>query len=168
MDVADELMQIGLIRVPQSGEVAGLLQTNVVPLLVSDCLFYRHLVGLYHSVVGSYFSVAVVTDVACGIVVVAFERASRDIEVSDDGGVAGCRSQLTEVLFDGIFRETVADGKDLYGLAGIACGDNAAQQQQMAMAQTLMQNANKMGEAPQEGSMMNEINKKLAGGMDGI
>ena len=44
----------------------------------------------------------------------------------------------------------------------------AAQQQQMAMAQTLMQNANKMGEAPQEGSMMNEINKKLAGGMNGI
>ena len=44
----------------------------------------------------------------------------------------------------------------------------AAQQQQMAMAQTLMQNANKMGEAAQEGSMLSEINKKLAGGMDGI
>lgn len=44
----------------------------------------------------------------------------------------------------------------------------AAQQQQMAMAQTIMQNANKMGEAAQEGSMMSEINKKLAGGMDGI
>ena len=44
----------------------------------------------------------------------------------------------------------------------------AAQQQQMAMAQALMQNANKMGEAAQEGSMMSEINKKLAGGMDGI
>lgn len=44
----------------------------------------------------------------------------------------------------------------------------AAQQQQMAMAQTLMQNANKLGEASEEGSMMNEINKKLAGGMNGI
>ena len=43
-----------------------------------------------------------------------------------------------------------------------------AQQQQMAMAQTLMQNANKMGEAAQDGSMLSEINKKLAGGMDGI
>ena len=43
----------------------------------------------------------------------------------------------------------------------------AAQQQQM-MAQALMQNANKMGETPQEGSMMSEINKKLAGGMNGI
>ena len=44
----------------------------------------------------------------------------------------------------------------------------AAQQQQMVMAQTLMQNANKMGEAAQDGSMLSEINKKLAGGMDGI
>lgn len=44
----------------------------------------------------------------------------------------------------------------------------AAQQQQLAMAQTLMQNANKMGEAAQKGSMMDEINKRLAGGMNGI
>jgi hypothetical protein len=44
----------------------------------------------------------------------------------------------------------------------------AAQQQQMAMAQTLMQNANKMGEAAQEDSMMDQINKQLAGGMNGI
>ena len=44
----------------------------------------------------------------------------------------------------------------------------AAQQQQMVMAQTLMQNANKMGEAAQKGSMMDEINKRLAGGMNGI
>ena len=44
----------------------------------------------------------------------------------------------------------------------------AAQQQQMAMAQALMQNANKMGEAPQEGSMMQQINNQLAGGMNGI
>lgn len=44
----------------------------------------------------------------------------------------------------------------------------AAQQQQMAMAQTLMQNANKMGEAAQEGSMMDRINSQLAGGMNGI
>ena len=43
-----------------------------------------------------------------------------------------------------------------------------AQQQQMAMAQALMQNANKMGEAPQEGSMMQQINNQLAGGMNGI
>jgi hypothetical protein len=44
----------------------------------------------------------------------------------------------------------------------------AAQQQQMAMAQTLMQNANKMGEAPQKGSIMEQLNEKLAGGMNGI
>ena len=44
----------------------------------------------------------------------------------------------------------------------------AAQQQQLAMAQTLMQNANKMGEAPQKGSMMEQLNEQLAGGMNGI
>lgn len=44
----------------------------------------------------------------------------------------------------------------------------AAQQQQMAMAQALMQNANKMGQAPQEGSMMDELNQRLMGGMNGI
>lgn len=44
----------------------------------------------------------------------------------------------------------------------------AAQQQQMEMTQALMQNANKMGEAPKEGSFMDEINKRLAGGMNGI
>ena len=44
----------------------------------------------------------------------------------------------------------------------------ATQQQQMAMAQSIMQNANKMGEAAQEGSMLSEINKQLAGGMNGI
>lgn len=43
-----------------------------------------------------------------------------------------------------------------------------AQQQQMAMAQALMQNANKMGETPQEGSMMAQINEQLAGGTNGI
>lgn len=41
----------------------------------------------------------------------------------------------------------------------------AAQQQQMAMAQALMQNANKMGTAPQEGSLMSELNSQLAGGL---
>lgn len=44
----------------------------------------------------------------------------------------------------------------------------AAQAQQQQMVQTLMQNANKMGEAPQEGSMMQQINNQLAGGMNGI
>lgn len=44
----------------------------------------------------------------------------------------------------------------------------AAQAQQQAMTQALMQNANKMGEAPQEGSMMQQINDQLAGGMNGI
>ena len=44
----------------------------------------------------------------------------------------------------------------------------AAQQQQMQMAQTLMQNADKMGKAAEEDSMMNSINQKLAGGMNGI
>lgn len=44
----------------------------------------------------------------------------------------------------------------------------AAQQQQMAMAQTLMQNADKMGKAAEQGSPMDELNQKLAGGMNGI
>lgn len=44
----------------------------------------------------------------------------------------------------------------------------AAQQQQLAMAQAVMQNANKMGQTPQEGSMMQQINEQLAGGMNGI
>ena len=46
--------------------------------------------------------------------------------------------------------------------------EEAARQQQMAMAQSLMQNADKMGEAAQEGSMMQQINDQLAGGMNGI
>ena len=44
----------------------------------------------------------------------------------------------------------------------------AAQQQQMAMAQTLMQNADKLGQTAQQGSPMDEINQRLAGGMNGI
>lgn len=46
--------------------------------------------------------------------------------------------------------------------------EEAARQQQAAMVQAIMQNANKMGQAAQEGSMMDTINKQLAGGMDGI
>ena len=44
----------------------------------------------------------------------------------------------------------------------------AAQQQQMAMAQALMQNADKLGQAAQEGSPMEELNRRLTGGMNGI
>ena len=43
----------------------------------------------------------------------------------------------------------------------------ASQQQQMAMAQSLMQNADKIGKAAEEDSMMNAINKQLTGGMNG-
>ena len=44
----------------------------------------------------------------------------------------------------------------------------AAQQQQMAMAQGIMQNANKLGQAAQDGSLLQQINEQLAGGMNGI
>ena len=44
----------------------------------------------------------------------------------------------------------------------------AAQQQQMEMAQTLMQNADKIAQAAQEEGGMNGINRQLAGGMNGI
>ena len=44
----------------------------------------------------------------------------------------------------------------------------AAKQQQIAMAQSLMQNANKLGQAAQEGSMMDQINKQLNGETNGI
>lgn len=44
----------------------------------------------------------------------------------------------------------------------------AAQQQQMQMAQTLMQNADKLGQTAQQGSPMDELNQRLAGGMNGI
>ena len=44
----------------------------------------------------------------------------------------------------------------------------AAQQQQMAMAQSLMQNSDKLGKAAQDGSMLQQINDQLAGGMNGI
>ena len=43
----------------------------------------------------------------------------------------------------------------------------AAQQQQMAMAQSLMQNANKLGQTPQDGSLMQQMNEQLKGGMNG-
>ena len=43
-----------------------------------------------------------------------------------------------------------------------------AQQQQMEMAQTLMQNADKIAQAAQEEGGMNGINRQLAGGMNGI
>ena len=44
----------------------------------------------------------------------------------------------------------------------------AAQQQQMAMAQSLIQNSDKLGKAAQDGSMLQQINNQLAGGMNGI
>ena len=43
-----------------------------------------------------------------------------------------------------------------------------AQQQQMMMAQTVMQNADKIAQAAQEEAGMNGINRQLAGGMNGI
>ena len=43
----------------------------------------------------------------------------------------------------------------------------AVQQQQMAMAQTLMQNADKINQAVQQDSLMDQINKQLGGGMNG-
>ena len=43
-----------------------------------------------------------------------------------------------------------------------------AQQQQMEMAQTLMQNADKIAQAAQEEPGMTGINRQLAGGMNGI
>ena len=44
----------------------------------------------------------------------------------------------------------------------------AAQAQQQQMVQSLMQNADKLGQTAQEGSMMQQINDQLAGGMNGI
>ena len=66
-----------------------------------------------------------------------------------------------------IIRED-ADVKKIRETRVQAQQEAAAQQQQMAMAQSLMQNANKMGEKPQEGSMMQQINDQLSGGMNGI
>lgn len=43
--------------------------------------------------------------------------------------------------------------------------EQQAQQQQMEMAQTLMQNANKMSEAVQPGSVMDQMNKQRVGGI---
>ena len=46
--------------------------------------------------------------------------------------------------------------------------EQQAQQQRLAMTQSLMQNANKMNEAPQEGSLLQGINEQLKGGTNGL
>ncbi|MBO7714415.1 MAG: head-tail connector protein [Methanobrevibacter sp.] len=49
-----------------------------------------------------------------------------------------------------------------------AQAEQQAQQQRLAMTQSLMQNANKMNEAPQEGSLLQGINEQLKGGTNGL
>ena len=109
--VLQQIIQIGLVCVGQTGQLTHLLNGNVVPRLVLQ----GFLEGGSRSIGGRTFHIlAVVVGrlFVFQVIPVSFQGASPDIEIADDESQAGCLRQFVQV-FHAVVGEAVSDRQNM-------------------------------------------------------
>jgi len=129
LDKADQILQVGLIRVIQTGYAACLLQAHHIPGFVGQAHLQR-IAGRVGPDAVNDLAVPVIRNIPETVVVVPLQRAAADVQVSDDDRNPFRIEQFPEVLFDGVLGETVPDGQDPEGVPLGGQGRQAQGQEQ--------------------------------------
>ena len=89
-----------------------MLETDIIPLLVSQRTVQRGTSIFCFLAVYRNFAVGIGWLVVFGVVVMSFQRTAAYIHVGNDGFHASGVGKLMKIVLDGILREAVADSQD--------------------------------------------------------
>ena len=120
VDVIYKRFEVGVSTV-FARYTACLLECHEIPCIAAYCRTQAYVVCLDNVTVKPYAAETVGRGVCIGIEHVAVDGTSADIEVADYDFFAGGLAYIMEICVEGIFRETVADGKDSHNI--VVCGD---------------------------------------------